>query len=97
MELQKALRLRIQQLCDVNELSLRGLSIRCGITYSTLQNVAGGRNRSVTVETVQRKTSPRFFGTGDICMIGVIGSTRRKQPKRRKGESDFRRLPFHQR
>ena len=54
MELQKALRLRIQQLCDVNELSLRGLCIRCGITYSTLQNVMGGRNRSITVETIHK-------------------------------------------
>ena len=31
-----------------------GLRIRCGITYSTLQNVAGGRNRSVTVETIHK-------------------------------------------
>lgn len=54
MRLKKALRRRILQLCAEQNLSLHALSVKCGITHTTLCNVINGRNNSTTVCTVQR-------------------------------------------
>ena len=54
MRSKEAVRLRIQQLCREHNLTLNGLSARCGITQSTLNNIVSGRNNSTTVSTVQK-------------------------------------------
>lgn len=54
MTSKEAIRLRIMQLCRENNLTLNGLSFRCGITQSTLNNIVSGRNRSTTVATIQK-------------------------------------------
>ena len=54
MRSKDAVRLRIQQLCRENNLTLNGLSARCGITQSTLNNIVSGRNNSATVSTLQK-------------------------------------------
>ena len=54
MRTKEALCLRIQQLCTERNLTLNGLSARCGMTQSTLNNIVSGRNNSTTVSTVQK-------------------------------------------
>ena len=54
MRSKEALCLRIEELCRENDLTLNGLSARCGMTQSTLNNIVSGRNNSVTVSTVQK-------------------------------------------
>jgi DNA-binding Xre family transcriptional regulator len=54
MRTKEALCLRIQQLCDERNLTVNGLSARCGMTQSTLNNIVSGRNNSTTVSTVQK-------------------------------------------
>ena len=50
----EAIRRRILELCEENSLTVNGLSARCGITQSTLNNIVGGRNNSATVATIQK-------------------------------------------
>ena len=54
MRTKEALCLRIEQLCAERNLTLNGLSARCGITQSTLNNIVSGRNNSATVSTVKK-------------------------------------------
>lgn len=54
MRLKEAIRLRILNLCEENCLTVNGLSARCGITQSTLNNIVSGRNNSATVATIQK-------------------------------------------
>lgn len=67
MRTKEAIRLRIIQLCQENSLTVNGLSARCGITQSTLNNIVSGRNNSTTVSTIQKVCDglemelPEFF------------------------------------
>lgn len=67
MRTKEAIRLRILQLCKENDLTVNGLSARCGITQSTLNNIVSGRNNSATVATIQKLCDglemelPEFF------------------------------------
>lgn len=67
MRTKDAIRLRIVQLCRENSLTINGLSARCGITQSTLNNIVSGRNNSATVSTIQKVCDgldmdlPQFF------------------------------------
>ena len=54
MTVGEATRLRIKELCAERRITLNKLSIICGITQSTLNNIVSGRNHSVTVSTVQK-------------------------------------------
>lgn len=54
MRTKEALCSRIQQLCSDNRLSVNGLSARCGITQSTLNNIVSGRNNSATLSTIKK-------------------------------------------
>ena len=54
MRSKEALRLRIFELCSQRNLSINGLCAISGITQSTLNNVVSGRNKSMTVSTVQK-------------------------------------------
>lgn len=50
----EAVRRRILALCDERGLSVNKLSILCGVTQSTLNNIVSGRNKSTTVSTVKK-------------------------------------------
>lgn len=69
MRTKEALCLRIQQLCRERNLTVNGLSARCGMTQSTLNNIVSGRNNSTTVSTVQKICDglemelPEFFNS----------------------------------
>ena len=53
MTIKQAVRQRILDYC-AQRLTLNGLSTRCGITQSTLQNIVSGRNHSVTLSTIKK-------------------------------------------
>jgi len=54
MRTKDAIRRRIQELCLEHNLTVNGLSNRCGITQSTVNNIVSGRNNSATVSTIQK-------------------------------------------
>lgn len=54
MRVGEAVRLRILELCHQNDITLNKLSIICGITQSTLNNIVSGRNATTTVSTIQK-------------------------------------------
>ena len=54
MTVGEACRQRITELCDKRKITLNKLAIISGITQSTLNNIASGRNHSVTVSTLQK-------------------------------------------
>ena len=54
MRVGEAVRLRRLELCRQNDITLNKLSIICGITQSTLNNIISGRNATTTVSTIQK-------------------------------------------
>ena len=54
MRVSEAVRLRILELCQQNNITLNKLSNICGITQSTLNNIISGRNSTTTVSTIQK-------------------------------------------
>lgn len=54
MGIGEAVRRRVLDLCDERGLSVNKLSILCGVTQSTLNNIVSGRNKSTTVSTVKK-------------------------------------------
>ena len=54
MRIGEATRLRILQLCKQNNITINKLSIICGITQSTLNNIISGRNSTTTISTIKK-------------------------------------------
>jgi len=54
MNIGEAVRLRILELCAQKKMTVNKLSIVCGMTQSTLNNITSGRNNSTTVSTVKK-------------------------------------------
>ena len=54
MRIGEAVRLRILQLCKENNITVNKLSIICGITQSTLNNIISGRNSTTTISTIKK-------------------------------------------
>ena len=54
MRTKEAIRRRIQELCMENNLTVNGLSTKCGMTQSTVNNIISGRNASTTIATVKK-------------------------------------------
>ena len=52
MTIGEAVRQRILNLCKERDVTLNALSVQCGITQSTLNNIVSGRNNSTTVSTI---------------------------------------------
>ncbi len=50
----EALRVRIVELVDENNITINKLATISGITQSTLNNIVSGRNNSATVSTVKK-------------------------------------------
>ncbi len=50
----EAVKLRILELCETNNITVNKLSTVCGITQSTLSNIVGGRNNSTTISTIKK-------------------------------------------
>lgn len=47
------IRARILQLCEQNDISINELALRACLTQSTVNNITSGRNKSVTVGTIE--------------------------------------------
>jgi len=54
MRVNEAVKLRILDLCQQNNITLNKLSTICGITQSTLNNIISGRNATTTVSTIKK-------------------------------------------
>ena len=54
MTIGEAVRQRILNLCKERDVTLNALSVQCGITQSTLNNIVSGRNRSTTISTIKK-------------------------------------------
>ncbi len=54
MTIGEATRTRIAELCKGRNITVNKLSVMCGITQSTLNNIMSGRNNSTTVSTVKK-------------------------------------------
>ena len=54
MDIGTAVKLRIIELCKKNSITINMLATKSGITQSTLNNIASGRNHSTTVSTIQK-------------------------------------------
>ncbi len=54
MNIGNAVRLRILELCNENNITVNKLATVCGITQSTLNNIINGRNNSTTVSTIKK-------------------------------------------
>ena len=54
MTVGEAVRRRILELCTERNITINKLSIICGITQSTLNNIVNGRNNSATISTIKK-------------------------------------------
>ena len=54
MNIGEAVKLRILELCEENNITVNRLATVSGITQSTLNNIVSGRNNSTTVATVKK-------------------------------------------
>lgn len=64
-----AVRFRILELCEQNNLSINKLCTISGVTQSTVNNIISGRNNSTTISTIKKLcdglgiTIPAFFNS----------------------------------
>lgn len=69
------MRQRIIGLCQERDISINALSIKSGVTQSTVNNIVSGRNKSTTVATIQKlcdgldMTITEFFQSDLFCDI----------------------------
>lgn len=75
MRIGEAIRQRIIDLCNEHDINVNQLSLMCGMTQSTLNNIVNGRNHSTTVSTIQKIcdglgiTIQDFFSPDYFCSI----------------------------
>lgn len=50
----EAIKIRIMNLCEKNNITVNKLATLCGITQSTLSNIISLRNNSTTVSTIKK-------------------------------------------
>lgn len=50
----EAVKLRIVELCEENDITVNKLATISGVTQSTLSNITGGRNNSTTISTIKK-------------------------------------------
>ena len=54
MRIGEAVRQRIEELCQQQNLTVNKLSNISGVTQSTVNNIVSGRNRSATISTIKK-------------------------------------------
>lgn len=54
MTIGEAVKLRIIELADKNNITLNKLATVSGLTQSTINNITGGRNNSATISTIKK-------------------------------------------
>lgn len=53
MTIGEAIKFRILYYCNINKITVNKLGTICGITPSTIRNIIGGRNKSMTILTIK--------------------------------------------
>lgn len=66
MDIGEAAKLRILELCKENNITVNNLSIICGMTQSTLNNIVSVRNKSLTLSTVKKICDGLEIGVQDF-------------------------------
>ena len=72
MKIGEAVKIRIIELCNEQSITVNKLSIVCGITQSTINNITSGRNDSTTIATIKKIcdgleiTLGEFFSTPEF-------------------------------
>ena len=75
MNIGEAIRNRIIELCNENNITVNKLATISGVTQSTLNNIISGRNNSTTVSTIKKIcdgldiTIVDFFNTEDFLNL----------------------------
>ena len=54
MMIGEAVKYRILELCEQNQISINKLCIMSGVTQSTVNNIISGRNNSATISTIKK-------------------------------------------
>ena len=54
MTIGEAVKKRILELCEQQDLSVNKLCINSGVTQSTVNNIISGRNNSATISTIKK-------------------------------------------
>ena len=54
MSIGEAVKLRIEELCNHNGITINKLANISGVTQSTLNNIMSGRNNSTTISTIKK-------------------------------------------
>ena len=54
MNIGEAVKLRILELCHIENISINKLATMSGITQSTINNITSGRNNSTTISTIKK-------------------------------------------
>ena len=54
MNIGEAVKERILELCQENDISINKLSSMSGVTQSTVNNIVSGRNNSATISTIKK-------------------------------------------
>lgn len=54
MNIGDAVRMRIIELCESNNITINKLATISGVTQSTLSNITSGRNNSTTISTIKK-------------------------------------------
>ena len=74
MTIGEAARSRILELCRERGITVNKLATLCGITQSTLNNIVSGRNRAMTLSTVQKICDGLDISTLDFFDSELFGN-----------------------
>ncbi len=66
MRIGEAVKQRIIDLCDKENITINKLATISGITQSTINNITGGRNNSATVSTIKKICDGLEIGIKDF-------------------------------
>ena len=88
-----ALRIRIRELCEERGITVNHLSLICGITQSTLENIVGKRENGATVSTVKKICDGLEIRMYDFFNCPAFNDLKKQEP----GTNGEKRLSVHER
>ena len=76
MTLKEAIAKRILELCEQRQITINKLSIMCGMTQSTLNNIINTGSKRPQVDTIKKDLTPGEIldGEGGFCAHGEFFS-----------------------
>ena len=76
-----ALRIRIRELCEERGITVNHLSLICGITQSTLENIVGKRENGATVSTVKKICDGLEIRMYDFFNCPAFNDLKKQEPE----------------